>query len=303
MSNALSALTTRALSALDSAAIAGASPSTQADSPSLANPIEISLLAAGICVLAVWILRRAAHPAKLSLARTPGRHNSLHPGHIVLLLMLWLLAQGTVARIAGRFWPKESPQPLVLAAMASQVLWLVTVTLTAQLTFRLGLLRGFGLSLRHWVYDTGRGVMGYLAVLPVCALLAWLPALWLKPEQMPTHFMLLAMGKLSGWWQVAIIASAAVLVPLAEEMFFRGLLQSMLRRYFGRPWVAIVLTSTLFCLVHMPQWHTMGALFALSVVLGYNYERCGRLYPAILIHALFNAGNIVIWMTSSGQAG
>jgi len=299
MSNALYALTALALGALGNTASATTSTSTPADPLQIANPVEMSLLAVGICVLVVWLLRRTAHPAKLSLARTPGRRNSLHPGHVVVLLMLWMLTQGIVARIGGRYWPAKSPELLVLASMSGQVLWLITVPLTARLTFPLGLLRGFGLSLRHWIYDTGRGILGYLAVLPICAVLVWLPSLWFKPEQMPTHNMLLAMGELTGWWRVAIIVSATVLVPLAEEMFFRGLLQSMLRRYLGRPWAAVILTSVFFCLVHIPYWHTMGALFALGIVLGYNYERCGRLYPAILIHALFNAGNITVFLTSS----
>jgi len=43
----------------------------------------------------------------------------------------------------------------------------------------------------------------------------------------------------------------------------------------------------------------MPALFVLSVILGYNYERCGRLYPPVLIHALFNSVFILNALTGS----
>jgi membrane protease YdiL (CAAX protease family) len=38
------------------------------------------------------------------------------------------------------------------------------------------------------------------------------------------------------------------------------------------------------------------ALVILGIVLGYNYERSGRLWAPIMIHALFNALSIVtVW--------
>jgi len=45
----------------------------------------------------------------------------------------------------------------------------------------------------------------------------------------------------------------------------------------------------LFTFVHYPHWQNMPALLALSIVLGYNYERSGRLVGPIVTHALFNA--------------
>ena len=106
--------------------------------------------------------------------------------------------------------------------------------------------------------------------------------------------MLKAMRATSAGWNVLGMVSAIVLAPLAEETFCRGLLQSMLRRYTHRPWVAILLAGAVFAVLHYPYWQHMPALFVLALAIGYNYERCGRLYPAILIHALFNAVNIAI---------
>ena len=112
------------------------------------------------------------------------------------------------------------------------------------------------------------------------------------------HAMLLEAKAATLPWRIVVIASVVVMAPLLEEVFFRGLLQSLLRRYFGRPWAAVLITAALFALIHAEYPHTWPALFALAVAMGYNYERCGRLYPSILIHALFNAVFVAIRLTS-----
>ncbi len=50
----------------------------------------------------------------------------------------------------------------------------------------------------------------------------------------------------------------AVVVPLAEELYFRGLLLEHLRRGFG-PIAAVVLCSLLLALLHMPAGTMFGA--------------------------------------------
>ena len=57
---------------------------------------------------------------------------------------------------------------------------------------------------------------------------------------------------------------------------------------------AIFLTSGFFALMHAETPQNVPALFALSVALGYNYERCGRLYASILLHAVFNAVTLMM---------
>jgi hypothetical protein len=102
------------------------------------------------------------------------------------------------------------------------------------------------------------------------------------------HALLRMLRELSAPWKALALFSGIVLAPVGEELFFRGLFQSVLRQATGRPWVAIVLTSVAFAWVHFSSPQNVPAIFALSVALGYNYERCGRLYPPILMHALFN---------------
>lgn len=294
--------------ALSILADAGAgAPATRPAAPDVTlGPIEQAIAAIGVCVLVVCIVRRVTRPRKLALNHTPGRANTLTPIHIVGLFLLYHFVMAAVARLAasrsgGILDGPDGRKATVLAAGIGSVIMLAVSVLVAARTFRLGLRRGMGLSMRHWIYDSGRALVAYLAVIPVCwGLLMIMRRAVLPPEQIQEHEMLTALAEMGGVWRVLVIFAAVVLAPLAEEIFFRGLLQSMLRRYLGHAWGGILITSAFFAIVHVPHYDTMPALFVLSVVLGYNYERCGRLYAPILIHVIFNGESILSALVYAG---
>lgn len=87
--------------------------------------------------------------------------------------------------------------------------------------------------------------------------------------------------------QVALfLALGGVLVPFAEELFFRGLLFGALRRHGFL--VAVLVSSVLFGLAHGLSVALVGAaLFgALTAVL---YERSRSIWPAVAAHVTKNA--------------
>ena len=49
---------------------------------------------------------------------------------------------------------------------------------------------------------------------------------------------------------MALWFSAVVVAPMAEEVFFRGLLQTFLVNVLRNRWTAIAVASTLFAAVH-----------------------------------------------------
>ena len=268
------------------------------------GPLEYAIAAVGLCALLVWIFRRLTRPRKLGLNNTPGRPNTLNPVHVIALYLLWQGATGAALFLLTTHFGEllggpGSDKPGILAAAAGFVFLFGACLAVAAVTFPLGLRRGLGLSLRHWIYDTGRGLVGYLAVIPLCWALLLAVRSLLPPEQIRTHKLLTVLPELSAAWRAVVAFSAVVLAPLAEEVFFRGLLQSMLRRYLGRPWGAILVTSLLFAAVHGEYYDTVPALFVLGVALGYNYERCGRLYPSILIHMIFNGVSVLSKLTGA----
>ena len=77
-----------------------------------------------------------------------------------------------------------------------------------------------------------------------------------------------------------------VIAPIAEEILFRGYLLGKLRKHVPI-WLAILVTSLLFALVHF-AWNVGVDVFALSIVLCLLRIGTGRLWPAILLHMMKN---------------
>jgi membrane protease YdiL (CAAX protease family) len=101
------------------------------------------------------------------------------------------------------------------------------------------------------------------------------------------------------------LAHVTLLVPAAEELLWRGIIQPAMRaavpaRTALAGWLAILGTTLLFVLVHwnsiVPEGRATGftiiALLALG--LGILRERTGSLIAPFALHALFNAANVAI---------
>ncbi len=86
----------------------------------------------------------------------------------------------------------------------------------------------------------------------------------------------------------------AVIVPIGEEVFFRGLVYGGLRARWGV--VAATLASAVFfSAVHVQVVHAF-PIFVLGVFLAVLYERTGSLLPAIVTHAINNViAVLAIW--------
>ena len=101
-------------------------------------------------------------------------------------------------------------------------------------------------------------------------------------------------------WAIVISVLVVLVTPCLEEFAYRGLLQQGFRKMgAGRP-SAILLTSLLFVFMHVPNIDgglmatPLVALLTLSLILGWLYERTGRLLAPILVHGAFNATNLFL---------
>jgi uncharacterized protein len=102
------------------------------------------------------------------------------------------------------------------------------------------------------------------------------------------------------------VALAALLVPAAEEILFRGGLFRYFRTRVPR-WIAIGLTSALFGALHV-AWgdHMVGLpsflpLIVLAAVFCLAYERTGTIGTTIVAHALFNLNSILLVVAGVGS--
>ena len=88
------------------------------------------------------------------------------------------------------------------------------------------------------------------------------------------------------------LVMGAVLVPIAEEILFRGAVQrALVTRLF--PVAAVVLTSMLFSAYHLSLLQLVPT-FTLALVLGTLAHRGGSILPAMLAHFLNNSMAILI---------
>jgi membrane protease YdiL (CAAX protease family) len=91
-------------------------------------------------------------------------------------------------------------------------------------------------------------------------------------------------AKLAAAWPLLMVF--VVLLPVCEELAFRGFILSGLQRRFS-PWKAVMLSSFLFGLYHMNMFQFIPA-FLLGLVLGLLAARTRSIWPGVLLHALHN---------------
>lgn len=86
----------------------------------------------------------------------------------------------------------------------------------------------------------------------------------------------------------------AILPAIAEEFFFRGVLQRILIRMMPKlPWIAIGITAIAFSAIHF-QWMDFVPRVILGFLLGAIYYLSGNLWLAILAHFLNNGMLVVL---------
>ena len=93
-----------------------------------------------------------------------------------------------------------------------------------------------------------------------------------------------------GHW--LFLATVVLAAPIFEEWLFRGLLYRNLRRTWGIA-TSVVITTLLFTAIH-PMASSVGVL-TLAVVTALVFERTGRLWASMAVHAGYNAFIVLLW--------
>lgn len=99
------------------------------------------------------------------------------------------------------------------------------------------------------------------------------------------------------WQSIVVGLAATFIVPIYEELFFRGFIHNGLRNSFGM-WGAIIGSSLLFGLFHIIPAQVITA-FLLGLVLGWLYEKSGSLWAVILCHVVNNGLAMLLTIISS----
>jgi len=89
-----------------------------------------------------------------------------------------------------------------------------------------------------------------------------------------------------------VVIAVVVLAPIAEEVFFRGVVFNALLREGGRRW-AFIGSSALFALIHISVVALL-PIFLLGLALAWVYQRTGNLLAPIAMHATVNGISVAL---------
>lgn len=101
-----------------------------------------------------------------------------------------------------------------------------------------------------------------------------------------------------------VVLAAVVVAPVAEEFFFRRVLQGWLEARLPEAdgAAAIGLSAAAFAAAHLGQGLAPAPLFLLGIVLGVIAHRTGSIIPCILLHAAFNAVGVALLLADPAGA-
>lgn len=96
-----------------------------------------------------------------------------------------------------------------------------------------------------------------------------------------------------------MVVAIVIVVPIIEELLFRGFLQTWLKKVIGMG-LAIIIVSCIFTLFHFStsqgaeNYELLPSLFVLSCFLGFVRERKQSLWASIGLHSTFNLISIAL---------
>ncbi len=266
----------------------------------------IVFLSPAVAVFAYWLYRTEF--GKTALEGTRARRN-LMPFYIPLaVFFLWWLILSLVYMVSTKWIEPDGWRAGLILNIALAVAALTAILVmvrVVRLYFARGL-RGFGFRLRGAGRDFYIALLNLYGIWPVVLASILLTdyaarQIYGPDWQIEQHEQIQILLKHPHFiLRVILFVVTVGIVPVFEEMLFRGLIQSKLRSYLGRPWAAVAVTSVAFAVVHgnISHWP---ALFVLSMCMGYSYERSGSLLRPIFIHAFFNGIMLTLAMFE-GQA-
>lgn len=276
---------------------------------------ELAVVAIGVLVIlsALLVIRRRRLWADV-LQFPPSPPNVFEPVDLLVGLAVVLILPSMFYRLlSGGAAPPTTSGPSselsdptqILAMTLGQAVGILLLLMLGRMRF-LGGIPGWGLKLDRLGARCFQALGGYLAIWPICFgmlhLSVFIIQLLDRDFVPPEHSAILTLlsGQSSTWMIVVTILSAAVLAPILEELFFRGLLQPFLIRWTARPWPSILVTGIIFGFFHYPLIHTIPALAVFGVFLGYLYAKTRSLTLVILLHIIFN-GKTLLWLALGGR--
>jgi membrane protease YdiL (CAAX protease family) len=231
-------------------------------------------------VRTIWTLPRASLPA-------------WSVGELVRVLALTLLIAGLLpfvhtALVAAGTLPAEDHRLWMTVSMLLLDSFVI-LSIWAFASGKGGAARRLGLSTRSIPASVGTGLRGYVTAFPWIFLALFLVAetalrLGWRPPVEPIQELVFIEQRPEVLGLTVVLA--CVVGPLAEELFFRGLVYPVVRRKLS-PVMAMVVSGAAFAALHTNLVGFLPILL-LGCLLAYLYERTGSLVAPLSVHILHN---------------
>lgn len=245
--------------------------------------------AAGLVVLCRFLFRPAGRREPQGIPASA----AWSAPEVALLALAFLAAPPAVVAAATLFGaPAFEPPDLrsehVTLLMGAHALVAAIAVMIAVVRRRRGL-QALGLPGPAPLSAARAGLVACIGVFPLVHLARFLTTLIFRslekvPDLNPTAAVLVAEDSLPR--VIAIAIGAAIVVPITEEILFRGVLYAAIRNRAG-PGVAILLSAGIFAVVH-PRVDA-AAIVVFAIVLAGVYEKTGSLVAPIVAHTAHNA--------------
>lgn len=261
--------------------------------------ITVSVIAAG------WhIRRRGLDPFRGASVRRARLSPALVIAPVGVYVLAYLLLEPLEKWLSAGETVRSAQQ---LRNTSAQLAGAAACLWVGRSAFRHGL-RGFLIGRDSPARTATRAVGYFIAVSALCEITYWATAgivRLFRPEyEFFDHRVIQALrGPTQPAWGPAVLwIGAAVIAPVAEEGFFRGLVQTFLLSASRRRALAIGGTAIFFAVAHADQPHVLPAMTVFGLIIGLQYERSGALLGPIITHGLFNLKTLAFEWWTRGSA-
>jgi len=227
---------------------------------------DYALMFSGGLILIAWTYRWRLRKWQDPLRGSPIRASSLTPALmwlcIVINLLGWFLSDKLAPFLTPETLPDDALQSWqrVLSGGVTQTLMLITCLLVASYTFTSGL-KGLGIGRRSIFSEIYAGLAGWLVVICICGVILLgtdYIVEWQEYEP-PVHpvYRILTESGVESWMRVLALVGAFILAPMGEELFFRGILQTGMKRRTSGWWGCCLVLCIAPCRTtfsHWPLW-------------------------------------------------
>jgi len=216
-------------------------------------------------------------------------------GEMGRITILTVLITSLLPFVRLAFVPHHAePEPDLHLWLTASMLFLDTFVALMILTLAAGKAstpwRAVGLSIRHARVSLEHSFRAYLTVFPWLFVLVFLSAalahaVGFQPPVEPIQRLLFQEDRPAVLWMTALLA--CLVGPMAEELFFRGVVYAAVRRRTSRL-TAMLVSGGIFALIHTSPIGFV-PIMVLGCLLAHLYERTGSLVGPLVIHSFHNS--------------